>query len=123
MTQPVRHPATSSPRFAAARAPLDVIQTLDALMQSRTDVPEAHLVAARHTGDIPEIPALIVVTDDSYLATTLARALRAQLPPQMRPDLLLLDPADPDLVQIRALGGELKRGPSGFQWWLLFLGF
>jgi hypothetical protein len=122
MTQAVRHQATTPPRFAAARVPLDVIRTLDGLMQSRSDVPEAHLIAVRHTVDSPEIPTLIVVSDDSYLATTVDRALRAQFSPEVRPDLLLLDPDDPDLSQIRASGGELKRGPSGFRWWLFLLG-
>jgi hypothetical protein len=35
---------------------------------------------------------------------------------------VLLTEGDEDLVRVRGLGGELKRGEQRFPWWLLFLG-
>ena len=117
--------ATGGPipiRFLPARVPLDVIRALTVLVQSRSDVPEAHLVATSQITDGPETSTLIIVSDDPYVATSLGRELRTRISPQARPELMLLHPDDPHLSDIRRVGGELKRGPSGFQWWWLFLG-
>jgi hypothetical protein len=109
-------------RFLPARVPVEVIRALTVLVQSRSDVPEAHLVAASQTMDGAETPTLLIVSDDPYVATRLGRELGTRFSPQARPELMLLHPDDPQLCDIRRLGGELKRGPSGFPWWLLFLG-
>ena len=108
--------------FLSAGLPPAVVSAVEALVRDRGEVREAHLVATRQPRKARAVPTLVLVTDDPTVATTLARDLQRVLQPHARPGIVTLTERDSELVVVRGLGGELKRGENRFPWWLLFFG-
>lgn len=108
--------------YVPSPLPSQVVHAVQELVRARREVLEAHLVAVRTSSGSAPAPVLVVVALDHAVEPMLAQELRSLLMPRVRPEIVVLAPGDEDLVQLRSLGGELKRGDGGFRWWFLFLG-
>jgi SseB protein C-terminal domain len=120
--KPSVEPDRTPREFVAAQMPAAVVGAVEALVRSRPEVREAHLVSMRLSRAARPALTLVVVSDDPDITTTLASDLRRILKPHVRPEVVVLTEADDDLVHVRGLGGELKRGEKRFPWWILFIG-
>jgi hypothetical protein len=122
MSQGVEH--DRPPReFVPADLPPSVVRTVQELVQARPEVREAHLVRMRLSRKARTAPTLVLLSDDSTVMTAVAEDLRRVLEPRARPGIVVVFGVDDELIHVRGLGGELKRGEEQrFPWWLLFLG-
>jgi len=117
-TEPDRAPR----EFVPANLPSSVVSAVEALVRPRREVREAHLVAMRPSRTARPVPTLVLLSDDPSITTMLARDLRRVLKPHVRPGIMVVAKVDDELIRVRGLGGELKRGEHRLAWWLLFLG-
>lgn len=115
-------PDRTAREFVPAEMPSSVVRAVEVLVRSRPEVREAHLVAMRISRTARAALTLVVVSDDPGIPAALARDLRRVLTPQVRPEIVVLTEAGEELVRVRGLGGELKRGETRSPWWLLFIG-
>lgn len=121
MTQALESEAYE-PTFVAATLPPAAVQAVEQVVHARPDVTEAHLVAMCASRAGRATPALIVLSEDASVVTTLERELRYVLKPHVRPNVVHLPLDHAALPWVRGLGGELKRKSGRFPWWFLFLG-
>jgi hypothetical protein len=119
---PSVEPDRTAMEFVPAEMPSSVVGAVEALVRSRPEVREAHLVAMRVSRTARAALTLVLVSDDPGITTALARDLRRVLKPYVRPGIVLLTEGGDELVRVRGLGGKLKRGETRFPWWLLFIG-
>jgi hypothetical protein len=120
MTQRVKRDRASR-EFVPVALPASVVLAVQELVRVRPEIREAHLVGMRLTRGARAHPTLVLVSDDSAIVTTLGEDLRRVLNPDARPRIVVFTDVD-ELIHVRGLGGELKRGEERFPWWLLFLG-
>ena len=111
-----------SREFVPAGLPSSVVRVVQELVRVRSDVREAHLVGMQLSRSARAAPTLVVVSDDPAVVTTLAEELRRALKPHVCPEIVVLVGVDEQLIRVRGLSGELKRGEERFPWWVLFLG-
>jgi hypothetical protein len=121
MTQSV-HPDRGPREFVPADPPAPVVMALQELVRARPEVREAHLVGMRLDRRARPVPTVVLLSDDPTIMTTLDEELRRALKPHVCPGIVVLVGVDEELIRVRGLGGELKRGEERFPWWVLFLG-
>jgi hypothetical protein len=68
------------------------------------------------------VRTIVLLSEDPTITATLEEELRCVLNSRVRPRIVVLTDVDDELIHVRSLGGELKRGEKRFPWWLLFLG-
>jgi hypothetical protein len=116
--QPDREPR----QFVPADSPASAVEALQGLVRARSEIREAHVVGMRLDRRARAVPTIVLLSEDPTITATLEEELRRIFNSPVRPGIVVLTDVDDELIHVRSLGGELKRGEKRFPWWLLFLG-